>query len=477
MRASLLLTTSLLAAAAACGGSTSGTSTTCGTGTTLMDGMCVATGGSNTGDTCGTGTHLEGTTCVPDDTTVQAAPTAATIDPPAAGLTGSVLFTITGTGFAGSNVTDLHVYFGDPSNTSCNGEAQIGTATATTIAGEVPFACSLSPSVTVTITTNLGSATLSFNYEMLFAADGDGGGSFGAGGDLYVIDPFAQLSLDLGQPADAGNNAYAFSGLDFDATGTLYAVTTGDSPADAAADLAANGVSQLALIDLSTGNVTVKGPAFDAAQTPYFITDIKFTGGALYGIGYWNDGTDFERTLVTISTVDGSVTPVGASTIDNTVTGGLAVDGAGNLVAAVSGAGSDGNSSFPTTGEYDTVSTTDGTLTSTATLDWPIGAPIEAMTTFPGTTPVVLAVIDDGWYGAMNPNPLAPPIVGETLAVIDPTATGGNPIVGPLFELPAQITSSTHVDALAVPPATLVLARHLPKTGWTHLAAGSRNVR
>jgi len=470
MRTSLLLT-GLAAAVAACGGSTSGTSITCGTGTTLMGDVCVGTGGSNTGDTCGAGTHLDGTTCVPDDMTVQAAPTATTIDPPAAGLTGSVLFTITGTGFAGSNVTDLHVFFGDPTNANC--EAAVGTATATTIAGEVPFACSLSPSVTVTVTTNLGSTTIPFNYEMLYAADGDAGGSFGAGGDLYVIDPFAQLSFDLGQPTDAGQNGYAFSGLDFDATGTLYGVTTGDSPADQAADLAANGVSQLVLIDLSTGAVTVKGPAFDASQTPYFITDIKFTGGALYGWAFWDDGTDFERTLVTISTVDGTVTPVGTSTVDNTVTGGLAVDGAGNLVVAANGAGADAQTTFTMTGEYDTVNTTDGTLTSAATLDWPVGAPIEAMTTFPGTTPTILAIVDDGWYGVMTQQQF----FGETLAVIDPAATGTNPIVGALFELPAQIGAQSHVDALAVPPATLVLARHLPRTGWTHLAPATRVVR
>jgi hypothetical protein len=476
MRASLFLTTGLAAVLAACGGSDSGPSVTCGTGTTLMDDVCVATGGSNagsgTGDTCGAGTHLDGTTCLPDDTTVQAAPTATSIDPPAAGITGSVLFTITGTGFAGSNVTDLHVYFGDPTNPDCNGEATIGTATATTIAGEVPGACSLSPSATVTIQTNLGTTTLPFNYLMLFAADGDGGGQYGAGGDIYVIDPFAQLSLDLGGPTDADNNQYGYAGLDFDATGTLYAVTTGFSPADL------DGVSQLVLIDLSTGTFTIKGDAVDASQTRYYITDIKFANGTLYGWGYWDDGTDFEHTLVTIDTVTGAVTPVGASTVDDTVTGGLAVDAAGNLLAAVNGAGADANSAVPTTGELDTVNTTDGTLTSTATLDWPIGAPIQAMTTFTaGTNSFLLGIVDDGWYGAANADQLQQPIVGETLALIDPTATGGDPIVGALFELPAKIGSSTHVDALAVPPASLVLARHLPKTGWTHLAAGTRAVR
>jgi hypothetical protein len=469
MRASLVLTG---LAVAACGSSTTGPSSsiTCGTGTTLSDGVCVADGGSNTGDTCGSGTHLDGTTCVPDDTTVQAAPTAASIDPPAAGLTGSVLFTITGTGFAGSNVTDLHVFFGDPTNASC--EATLGTATATTIAGEVPSACSLSPSVTVTITTNLGSTTVPFNYLMVFAAEGDGGGANGLGGDVYVIDPFAQLSFDLGQPTDPNGKAFAYSGLDFDATGTLYGVTTGDSPADL------DGVSQLVLVDLSTGKVTARGDAVDASGNGYIVSDIKFTNGALYGWGYWNNNGTLDHTLVTINTLSGAVARVGASTADNTFTGGLAVDGAGNLVVAPSGAGSDASSLVPTTGAYDTVNATTGALTSAATLDWPFGAPIEAMTTLNiGSSAFILGVVDDGWYGALNASLLSQPIVGETLALIDPTATGTNPIVGAMFELPAQIGSSTHVDALAVPPATLVLARQLPTTGWSHLAAGTRTIR
>jgi hypothetical protein len=237
-------------------------------------------------------------------------------------------------------------------------------------------------------------------------------------------------------------------------------------------------LSQLVLIDLSKGSVTVKGAAVDASQNLYAISDINFANGALYGCGFWYDGTDFEHTLVTISTVDGTVTPVGASAVDDTITGGLAVDGAGNLVAAVNGAGSDANSQAPMTGEFDTVNTTDGTLTSTATLDWPFGAPIEAMTTFTvGTNSLLLGVLDDGWYSVVNPNAFPTPLVGETLVLIDPTATGTDPVVNPLFELPAQIGASTHVDALAVPPASLVLARHLPKTGWTHLAAGTRAAR
>ena len=456
MRTSLLLTTSLAAAVAACGGSNSGTPITCGTGTTLMDGMCVATGGSNTGDTCGAGTHLEGTTCVPDDTTVQVAPTVATIDPPDAGISGYVLFTITGTGFAGSNVTDLHVFFGDPTNMSC--EAQVGTATATTIAGEVPPGCSLSPQVTVTVTTNLGSATIPFHYDMVFAADGDGGGSFGQGGDLYVIDPFAQLSFDLGALTD-GTNGYGLGGMDFDATGTLYAVTTGDSPADL------SGVSQLLLVDLSTGSVTSRGYTIDATYD-YVVTDIKFAGGTLYGWAYFNDGNATQRTLVSISTTDGSVTAIGTPSQEDSLTGGLAVDSTGALIAAVNGAAADAQATYPMTGEVDTVNTADGTLTAAASLSWPVAAPIEAMTTLTvGTNSAILAVVDNGFYGATN----FAEEYGETLAVLDVSGE----TLSPAFELPAQVGAQSHVDALAVPPTTLVLARQLPKVGWQQLKASA----
>src|SRR5436305_40151 len=91
---------------AACGSSSSGPS--CGVGTTLENGMCVGTG-----DVCGTGTHLDtdGKTCVPNGVGAASAPTISSITPTKAGVTGSVLFEIDGTGFVGDNVTDLHVYF------------------------------------------------------------------------------------------------------------------------------------------------------------------------------------------------------------------------------------------------------------------------------------------------------------------------------------------------------------------------------
>lgn len=464
-----LLLAGLAAAVAACGG---GDDTTCGTGTVEMDGMCVPVEGSGNDTSCGTGTHLEGTSCVPDDTTTcgagthldngacvpddngeAAAPTVASIDPPNAGIGGSVLFTITGTGFAGTNVNDLHVFFGDPTDMNC--EAQLGAATATTLSGEVPPGCTLSSSVTVTVTTNLGSATIPFQYEMIFAADGDAGGSIGLGGEVWLIDPFSGLSFDLGSLSDADQNAYGFSGMDFDANGTFYAVTTGDSPGDV--DI----VSQLMTIDLATGAPTVIGEALDASDNGYYVTDIKFVNGTLYGWGYWYDGTDFERSLVSINTADATVTQIGTGTVDSTFSGGMAVDGTGTLLAAINGAGADANSAVPTTGEISSVDTATGNHSQVAVMDWPVGSPIMAMTTFQASQPVVLGAVDNGTYGVWNDMDL----FGVTLALIDVA----NETVQPILELPAVTGTQSHVDALAVPPATLTISRKLPRAGWTQL--------
>jgi hypothetical protein len=439
------------AALAAC----TGDDTTCGMGTTMVGSMCIATGdgsGSGTDLTCGPGTHLDGTSCVPDDNTVAAAPTVDGIDPPASGIAGSVLFTISGTGFAGSNVTDLHVFFGNPLDASC--EAQVGAATATTIAGEVPRGCTLSSSVTVSVITNLGTATIPFEYEMIFAADGDGGGSVRAGGELWVIDPFLGMSFDLGALTD-GQSGYGITGMDFDATGTLYAATTGDSPADI------NGVSQLVTISLADGSVTAKGDAFDASSNAYYLRDIKFVGGTLYGWGYFNDGHATQRTLVSIDTATGAVTPIGTATPDDSFTGALAVDSIGQLIGATDGAGADSVSRFAMTGVINAIDPTTGNHSQVGVLDWPVGAPIQAMSTFQGQAPLIVGVIDNGTYGAWNTVPL----FGETLAVIDVA----NQTVEPALELPALTGAQSHVDALAVPPVTLTVARTLAHDRWTQL--------
>lgn len=424
-----------------------------------MGNECVSTGGGGSGSgtdlSCGTGTHQMGNICVPDDTTVAMAPTITMMDPAGAGIAGGGLFTITGTGFNGSNVTDLHVFFGDPTNMNC--EATLGAASATEVSGQIPGGCTLSPSVTVTVQTNLGSATTPFTYLMLFAADGDAGGSLFRGGDFYVVDPLAQLSFDLGGLTDANNNMYGWGGMDFSATGALFAATTGDSPADV--DL----TSQLVSIDLSTGMPTVVGNIEDETNL-YNVVDMKFVGGTLYAWAFYDTtgNLDFAHVLISIDTTSGAATQIGASTLDSSFAGALAVDASNTLLVAANGAGSDSNAG--TTGELDSVDTTSGALTSVATLDWPLGSPISAMATFPGTTPTIVGVIDNGTYGNGFYN--------QTLAIINPAAAGTqmDPFVGAMFDLPGQIGSQPHIDAIAVPPSNLVLQRKLSRTGWTKLA-------
>jgi len=441
-----------LAALSACGSSGSGNDVTCGDGTTLVGDSCEP-GGSGAGDTCGSGTHLDGTTCVADGSgSAAGAPTIATIDPPDAGVSGNVLFTITGTGFAGSNVSSLHVYFGDTTpGGDC--EAQVGAATSTTIAGEVPSACDLN--VIVTVTTNNGSATIPFHYDALIAADGDGGGQAGAYGDLYVIDPYAQVFFDLGVMND-GTNGYGMSGIAFASDGTLYGVTTGDSPADL------DGFSQLVTIDLGTATVTPIGDAVAGNGDGYWVTDIKVSGTTIYGWAY-DVTNNFRQSIVTIDTTTGAVTAHGPAAQSYYVDGGIAFDGTGTLYVAANGASADPDdpAELAATGELDTANTTSGALTMSATLDYGIGAPVNALAYF---TTDLLAVVDNGTYGMIEGEPL----YGETLALIDTSQT---PIVSPLFELPAQIGAQSAVDALAVPPAAFTIARTLPRARWQTLKA------
>jgi len=454
-----------IVAATGCG--SSGNDLTCGSGTTLVGDTCEAGSGSGSGDVCGAGTHVDtdGVTCVPDGPAASAAPTITSMDPTNTGIGGGSLFTITGTGFAGDDISTLTVFFGDTTDSNC--QATVGAASATMVSGEVPQACALSVNVTVTVTTNLGSATTPFQYDILFAADGDANGNSGGTGDLYVIDPFLGESFDLGPLVDANDTAYGIGGIAFDATGTLWGVTTGDSAADV------DGTSQLVMItpDLAdgVGGVTVIGDAVDTDGGLYFIEDIKFSGGVLYGWAYYDtDGEgDFNQTLVSISTTDGTVTQLSAGVGDSYGLAGMAVDGGGNLFVAANGAGAEDDTIF-TSGELDSVSTADGTVTAAATLDLAdgngngLGIPVQAMS-FLGTS--MVAVLDSGTYAEFVGNTFS----GEFLALIDPA---GSPIVSPLFELPGQfLNQAPHVDAIDFAPATLVISRKLPRSGWRHLDA------
>ena len=403
--------------------------------------------------TCGDGTVLQGSTCVPVTGGSAGAPTISKIDPPNAGIAGLSLFTITGTGFAGDNVSSLTVYFGNTANTAC--AATVGTATATTIAGEVPPACSLSTSVTVTVTTSIGSATTPFSYEALFAADGDADSDGGTTNELYVIDPHAGLSFDLGALATAGGgSAYGFSGLAFSTSGTLYGVTTGDSAADTAK------LAQLVTIDLATGAVTALGTLKDAAGTAYTVSDMKFSGSTLYAFGYATVSNASTQGLITIDTTTGAVTAVGTPAAATDGYAGLAFDANGIAYVAANAAGS--NFLIGESGALDTLNMSTGSPTSVATLDWPVAAPIHSMA-YVGTT--LFALVDDGLYGKATLQPL----FGEELVVIDRTH---NPIVYPAFEAPAKLGAESHASTLATAPA-LTIARTLPREGWTQLAAGS----
>ncbi len=453
-----LLGLSLLAA---CGSSTSGP--TCGTGTMLDNGECVASGGSGSDTTCGAGTHLSGTTCVPDGSAAHGAPTISMMTPSEAGITGYVLFQIQGTNFAGDDVSGLHVFFGDTTNPNC--EAPVAAASETAIGGEVPPACALTTTTTVTVVTNKGQATTSFVYDALFAADGDGGGAVGKLGNLYIIDPFAQLYYDMGTMND-GTNGYGMNGIAFASNGTLYGVTTGDSPGDLT--LTAQLVTISPIGNANGPLVTPIGSLVDAGSNAWFVNDVKFVNGTLFGWGVKFGSSSDTAQLVTIDTASGLVTPVGTGTkVDSydAIDGGLVFDGT-TLFAAGFGAYND--STVGTTGVYNSVDMASGSLTSMATLDWGIGARVNAMANVGGT---VVAVVDNGSYGAEPAVQLAGgQYYGETLAIVDTTKTQK---ISPAFELPAQVAAQSHIDALDMAPVSLVVQRPLDRAKWSKLAAGS----
>ncbi|HEX4449887.1 MAG TPA: IPT/TIG domain-containing protein [Kofleriaceae bacterium] len=475
----------MVAIAALVGCGSNGNNVTCGDGTTLVDGVCEAgSGGSGGGgDTCGSGTMLQGTTCVATGGGDASAPAITSLSPSEAGVMGGGPFLIEGTGFDGDNVTSLDVYFGETADTNC--EAELVVATATEISGVVPPFCDIN--VTVSVVTNLGTATTPFHYDAVFAADGDNfaNSAFQAsfGGELWVIDPFSTSAYDFGPIVDANGTDYPIGGLAFDSTGTLWAVTTG-----LGTDGDIDGVSQLATLDPVGANgptMTIIGDTVDASQDGYFVRDLKMIGGTLYGYGY--DITADTEGLVTIDPTSGAVTVVGTPVAQDDsepfYSAGVAYDGTNTYVAAHL-AGSDATDEG--TGELDTADLTTGALTAGSNaLDWPVGAPIGGMdvltlATQNGPQAFVLAVIDDSTYGAYQAleNESTNTIFGQFLAVIDPTAASGA-VVNPQFAMPAsyQFGAEAAVGAIAVPSSTtqtLQVARPLVTSKWQQLAASTK---
>jgi hypothetical protein len=466
------ISVAIFAALVGCGSSNN---VTCGDGTTLVDGTCElgsgGSGGSNTGDTCGSGTTLQGTTCVATGNDASA-PTITMITPPDTGVSGLTPFEINGTGFAGDNVTSLTVFFGDTTNMNC--EAPVIAATPTTIAGEIPPFCDIN--VTVTVTTNLGTATTPFHYDAIFAADGDGSLNSNGYGVLWVIDPFTAGAFNFGYMADAAQDtAYAMAGIAFDSTGTLWGVTTGSSLGDT------DEVSQLVTIDPTTPDISTVTPIADitdAAGDEFGVNDIKIINGTLYAWAYFTDADeDALQGFFTIDMTTGVATAVGTPTDLTFGRGGFAVDGSNTTWLAANGAGSDADSLVPATGELDSVDLTSGAITASANvLDWPFGAPINSMEYF-ASSQVMLAVVDNGSYGVINSEESGEQdTFGETLAVVDPS-TGD---VEPAFELPAQSTTESFVQGIAIPSsptATLQIATKLHATKSMQLKQVGRPVR
>jgi len=383
----------------------------CGTGTVESGNQCVAEGPEGpdaSSQTCGPGTEARNGVCtpVPVDAALAGTPTVASIAPTHTGASGGVLFTITGSGFTGPDVSSLHVYFGDAQNPAC--EAQLGTTTATSISGQVPPLCgAIGP--TVSVVTNNGSALTAFRYDAVVAADGHQ-----QAGDLYVIDPVNGSWADVGALTDASAVTYGITALAFAADGTLYGAT--DST---------NGDRQLVKVDVGTAAVTVVGALDDTEGQNRIIADMKFKGTILYG---WDEIGD---ALVQIDPTTAVVTVIGSD--KSSYGSGIAIDSAGTIFHSTSGS----------QGDLDTVDPTTGGATTIGVMNYTSSVPVNAM-----------AFVETTLIGSFN---LEEGGSSTTIQVIDPTTAAVSP--WPLLQVGLL---TTRIDALDVAPGTASVSRGAP---------------
>src|SRR5579871_25248 len=174
--------------------------------------------------------------------------------------------------------------------------------------------------------TNVG-PTVKAMDAIAFKNDGTLYGGTSGAGALYTINPANGAVTLIHALVGATNSAltYGVLGLAFQpGTGTLYAVTSPDSP---------NSGNSLVTINPATGQVTVIGPSGD--NHPY--TDIGFApDGKLYG--WLIDSTGNTARLATIDLTTGAGTSLGNSQPNpGTQWAGLAVDASGVIYVAANG--------------------------------------------------------------------------------------------------------------------------------------------
>lgn len=355
----------LLATAAGCGGD-DGDGVTCGPGTSLEDGVCVADG---TGD--------------------GEAPTVSSIEPSSGLVGGGEPFTITGSGF--ENGGDTTVSFGDS-------VAAFEIVSDTEITGTTPRASSAA--VTVTISNAFGSATADFTYRGLYGADGKGA----LAGNLYLVDPRDGTSVVVG-PIESDAGPHAITGLAFDADGTLWA-----TDATSGLDEGPAPDPQLMTIDPATGHATLVGPLVAGEVNHRSIAAITFAGSTLLG---W---TRVSNAPVSIDTSNGAVTVLGAGLGQASFGNGLVATGDGGAVVFPAGA-SDGAG---IRGQFYSVDAGSGALAPLGTLGGSGSASVCGATMYQGTliallcphlselSGSVLATVDlaDGTITNIAPAPL-----------------------------------------------------------------------
>ncbi len=214
--------------------------------------------------------------------TYAAAPTIATVLPNSGPDFGGTVVSLDGTGFDVPG-TPTVTFGGVPAtNVTVDNDTSI---TCTTPAGAGPV------QVVVTNASGTTNPAAPFDYfAPILAAEG----GFGPIHTLYAIDVRAASPavIPVGDPNGIG---FGVLGMDFDAAGTLYAVT---DPATT------SGVCQLATIDVLTGVGTLIAPTNDLATINQVIPDMSFVGGTLYA----TNGLGGPPSLFTINTGSGLVT-------------------------------------------------------------------------------------------------------------------------------------------------------------------------
>ena len=394
--------------------------------------------GDDNGVTCGPGTTLEDGMCIADGDGEM--PTVSSIEPAFGLVAGGEPFTITGSGFA--NGGDVTVSFGDS-------VASFEISSDSEITGTTPRASAAA--VTVTVTNAFGAATSSFQYRGIYGADGKGA----VAGNLYLVNPRDGTSVVIG-PIESEEGPHAITALAFDADGTLWA-----TDATSGSDEGPLPPPQLMTIDPATGQATLVGPLVDDADANHrSIAAITFAGSTLLG---W---TRSGNAPVSIDTATGAVTVLGDGLGQDSFGNGMVAMDDDTVIVFPAGA-SDG---ADIRGHFYSVNAASGALADVGVLGGAGSASVCGATLYQGTIVAllcphlselsgsVLATVDPG-DGAMS-NVAPGPLGLDAIASDEPAAPASGRFIPPASSpagLLPEVNCSTSIRLALAPDSASTL--------------------